>query len=145
MSVLNFICCITFKIFFILSQFLKHPTQFFFPGLDFTYLIMFITLYWSFFYLFFFLCATVYWTDKSQFVNSHSEDLFMNRRFNYSPLSKLVIRSLAEDCHWLTTGRVAGLAQISLTFFYCRTELRLTLDLLTDEKYYCQDEKQSGR
>lgn len=30
MSVLNFICCITFKIFFILSQFLKHPTQFFF-------------------------------------------------------------------------------------------------------------------
>lgn len=144
MSVLNFICCITFKIFFILARFLKHPTPFFFSRLG-LYLFDHVYNFILKFFFCFFLCATVNWTDKPQFVNSHSEDLFMNIRFNYSPLSKLVIRSLAEDCHWLTTGRVAGLAQISLTFFYCRTELRLTLDLLTDEKYYCQDEKQSGR
>lgn len=74
-----------------------------FPGLEFIYLIMFITLYWSvFFFVLLYIGQSA--PDKPWFVNSHFEDLFMKRRFNYPPLPKLVIRSLAWDCHWLTTG-----------------------------------------
>ncbi len=113
-----------------------------FPGLDFTYLIMFIILYWS---IFFFVLLYIGQSapDKPQFVNSHFEDLFMKRRFNYSPLPKLVIRSLVQDCHWLTTGSRTRSDQPDILL--APDWDRLTLDLLTDEKYYCQDEKQSGR